>query len=152
MQSLTEQIPEPSNAFMSELASGLYPADEVPSRFGYSDTQLRTLLNQGWFKAKLREAKSVWSSNNNAPERVRIKAAMAAEETLLDIVRIVQNEDVPPAPRISAHQHIARLGGVETTATQQEGSAAFRVVINLPTGNIQAEAPKVVEGETLDES
>ena len=151
MQSLQTKMPEPSDTFIAELASGIYPAEEVGSRFGYSMEDLAKLLNQGWFKARLREAKGIWNSENNAAERVRIKAALATEHTLLDITKIIQDSDAPPASRISAHQHIAKLGAIETGPSEGDTGNTFRVVINLPTGNLDISTPKIIEGETVDE-
>jgi ribulose bisphosphate carboxylase small subunit len=152
MQSLPKQMPVPSDTFISELASEIYPAEEVASRHGYSIEQLSHLLNQGWFKARLREAKGVWSADSNATERVRIKAALAAEHTLLDITKIIQDMDAPPASRITAHQHITKLSGIDNAEGIQSNDV-FRVVINLPTGNLDVSASKakVIEGETVDE-
>ena len=146
MQSLNQKLTAPSGVFITELASGMYPAEEVASRFGYTRDDLLHLLNQGWFKARLTEAKALWSADSNAAERVRVKASLAAEHTLLDITRIIQDNDAAPASRISAHAHLTKLAAIDNTSEGGSGGG-FRVVINLPNSTLDVTAPRVIEGE-----
>ena len=127
--SALSQVPDD---FIKDLASQMYPAEEVANRHGYTRDQLVILLNQGWFVSRIREARKLWSADSNAATRVKVKAAIAAESTLLDIATIVRDTDASPTARVEAHKHLSKLAGVETKESGDSGQAVFSVTINMP--------------------
>jgi len=96
----------------------------------------------------------VWEAGTNAPERVRIKAAIAAEATLIDITKIIRDLETAPSVKITAHQHISKLGSIDTQPEVHDNDNngrgnEFRVVIQLPEGKLEVSAPE--QGKIVSE-
>lgn len=84
------------------------------------------------FAAQILEYKRIWHHPTNAAERVRIKAAVLAEDGLINIWNIFQNPDTHPAVRLDAHKHLTKLADVEPKKDLDAQGSRFSVTINLP--------------------
>jgi hypothetical protein len=134
-----------SAALANELALGLLPIPDIIKRFGITKSQLKGLLHQDTFKRMVKEAKREWNSASNAKERIRIKAAIAAEEGLLTLYEIFQDLELNPSARLEAYKQITELADVKPKKDVQDTGQHFNLVLNLGD-----KAPITIEAEALD--
>lgn len=85
------------------------------------------------FQKYLQEAILDWNAAENAPERVKIKAAAAIEEWLPEGFSQMHNQDAPLLHRNDLAKLMAKLGGMDNGRVGVDGGTAerFHVTINL---------------------
>jgi len=131
-----------------ELVAQLRPREEVAQAYGLSNKQLMDKLRNPQFRTILKNAKEVWSSDNNVKERIRAKAGLLVEDSLLDIYNIVTNPNITPSVRNQSFSHLANVADVSSPDRGSASGGGFRVVINLPDKKqATIEAKPVIEGE-----
>ena len=114
-----------------ELAAQLRPAEDIAEAYGYTPKQLARKIKKPEFRTVLTEAKSLWNADTNIRERIRAKAGMLVEDSLLDIYNIVTDQAVTANVRNQSFQSLTRVAAVDSAEKTVEG-AAFKVVINIP--------------------
>jgi hypothetical protein len=85
------------------------------------------------FQKYLQEAILEWNAAENAPERVKIKAAAAVEEWLPEAFAQMHNQEAPLLHRNDLAKLMTKLGGMDRSGVGVEGAAGerFHVTINL---------------------
>lgn len=85
------------------------------------------------FQKYLQDAILDWNAAENAPERVKIKAAAAIEEWLPEGFSQMHNQDAPLLHRNDLAKLMAKLGGMDNGRVGVEGGGGerFHVTINL---------------------
>jgi len=129
-----------------ELVADIRPREDVIAAFGYTKSTFKDKLRDESFVRLLREAKQLWSADNNVRERIRTKAGMLVEDSLLDIYNIVTDRAVNPSIRNASFQNLARVASVDSPDKNVSEGSGFRVIINLPSG----EAPVELSGHILE--
>lgn len=111
------------------------------------------------FQKYLQEAILDWNAAENAPERVKIKAAAAIEEWLPEGFQQMHNQDAPLLHRNDLAKLMAKLGGMDNGRVGVDGGSGgerFHVTINLGADvklNYDKTLPsKVIEHEEQDAS
>lgn len=110
------------------------------------------------FQKYLQEAILDWNAAENAPERVKIKAAAAIEEWLPEGFAQMHNQDAPLLHRNDLAKLMAKLGGMDRSGVGIEGGGGerFSVTINLGADSkltYNKELPsKVIDHEVSDAS
>jgi hypothetical protein len=126
-----------------EIVSGLSKASDVLARYGMTEAQFREKLQNPQFKQLLRDTKQVWQSDLNVKERIRLKAALLVEDSLLGIFRMMGDKDSGPLTRLNAFRELARIASVEEKENKG-GGAGSKFVLNITVpGGAQ---PVVIEG------
>jgi len=134
----TLPVPEPETnsrdaRLASELVANLRPRTEVAQAYGYTPAALSAKLRDSGFKRILRETKELWESDTNAKDRIRKKAALLVEDSLLDIYGIVTDDSVTPNVRNASFENLAKVADVTAPSKGGVGEGSgFKVVINLP--------------------
>lgn len=111
------------------------------------------------FQKYLQEAILEWNAAENAPERVKIKAAAAIEEWLPEGFSQMHNQDAPLLHRNDLAKLMAKLGGMDRgsgVGFDGNGGERFSVTINLGADtklSYNKELPaKVIDHEVSDAS
>ncbi len=110
------------------------------------------------FQKYLQEAIIEWNAAENAPERVKIKAAAAIEEWLPEGFTQMHNQDAPLLHRNDLAKLMAKLGGMDRSGVGIDGGGGerFSVTINLVADSkltYNKELPaKVIDHEVQDAS
>lgn len=110
------------------------------------------------FQKYLQDAIVEWNAAENAPERVKIKAAAAIEEWLPEGFSQMHNQDAPLLHRNDLAKLMAKLGGMDRSGVGIEGGGGerFSVTINLGADSkltYNKELPaKVIDHEVSDAS
>ena len=126
-----------------ELVSGLSNVKDVLARYGMTEEELRTLLATPGFQALLKETRGAWQSDLNAKERVKLKAALLVEDSLMSIFRVVGDKNASMTARLDAFKSLAKIASVDEPEKKEGGGAGrFVLNINVPGGP----APVVIEG------
>jgi hypothetical protein len=152
-----DSLYERAGGFLSrlamELASELTPLPDILRNYNLTRTQLKSLLATQTFRDMFSEAKQIWRSGSNVRQRVRLKAALLAEDSLLEIFRVVHDATANTASRLQAFKQIADLTDI---APRKDGSGpsadgfSIRIVFpNMPTQTVAA-GPATIEHDPAD--
>ena len=137
----------------AELAIGLLPVKDLLERFDLSAPQLKTLLQTPEFRGMVKDYKQAWHSASNVKERVRLKAAIATEEGLLELYQIFNNMEFNPSARLEAFKQLTALSDVAPKKDAIDHGPGFHLTLNLggdPKTGITLEAvpnAALTEGE-----
>jgi hypothetical protein len=156
-QALGPPTPISSNKIQArlayELAANLMTPSEVFQRFGLNKQQARAILANPQFRTLYAEAKVVWNSAESTKDRIRAKAGMMVEDSLLALWQILHDGEVAPPSRLAAFKEIvqvANLGPPRASEGPGESGPRFTLTINIP-GSPGHEAKSVtIDAETAE--
>lgn len=115
-----------------ELVANITPPADVLVRYGLTPADLAAKKNDKMFVAAFKEAKALWASDLNVQQRIRIKAALLTEDTLMDIFMIAKNPDMNAQYRLEASKHLAAMGdALPKKGGEGGGGAGFKLTINM---------------------
>jgi len=121
-----------------ELAAGLSSPEHIKKRYGISDEKWNQLRTNETFRGMVAEAVQELQGDLNAKRRIQLKAAMAVEDNILELVSILNDDSIPASARIDAHRHLSDLAEVGAKASRYQESGptkeGFTLVINFPGG------------------
>lgn len=126
-----------------ELVSGLSSVKDVLDRYGMTELELRQKLATPGFQALLKETRQAWQSDLNARERVKLKAALLVEDSLMSVFRVANDKDVGVTARLDAFKSLAKIASVDE-ADKQAGGGAGRFVLNINVPGVNA--PVTIDG------
>lgn len=129
-----------------ELVSGLSSAQDVLKRYGLSEHELRALLCNPSFQALLKETRQAWQSDLNAKERVKLKAALLVEDSLMSVFRVAVDQQIGVTARLEAFKSLAKIASVDE-AEKNQGGGGGRFVLNINVPG--AAAPVTIDGTTV---
>ena len=89
-----------------DLATALLSKDEILNKYDISEPQLLDKLKHPAFKEMVSSAKREWFRAESGATRVKIKARMAQEVVLGDLVKIARDPSAKEADRIAAAKEI----------------------------------------------
>lgn len=116
-----------------ELAVELRPVADICQQFNIAPADLAARLrSDAQLRNQIRACRDEWNSSLSAEDRVRIKAAIMAEDGLLDLWRAFSDPDAGPSIRLAIHQHLSKLGNVQTPPLEAQPGSRFSVSINIP--------------------
>jgi hypothetical protein len=118
-----------------ELAAEITPVTDILARYGITPADFRNKLKDPMFRGAIREAKSIWKSDLNVQQRVRVKAAMMVEDSLLDVFAIIKNESQPAAAKLEAFEKLLKTSDMVPKAGKGDNSTAGAFKINIILGN-----------------
>ncbi len=115
-----------------ELALGLSDAAAIRVRYGITDEQWDHLRKNPAFRGMLEEAIRRFRGDQNAGERIKIKADIVLEDAIPAYDQMIHSDKTPASERINAGKLLAQLAG----RTNKEGVApaaggGFTLNINL---------------------
>lgn len=141
-------------ALAAELATRLYPIADTLVRFGLDKAQLQHLMQDPQFRHQVKEYKREWESPLSAKERVRIKASIMVEDSLLELHRIFHDVAMNPQARLDAFKQAVNLADMQPKANAQPEQTKFTLNIQLadaPAEKVVVDAhPEQLPGATAD--
>lgn len=123
-----------------ELAMQLAPINDILDRHGLTVADLRFKLSNPLFRRVYQDTKRVWESDLGAEERIRIKAMMLVEDSLLQVYSILHSHDTAPQARIDAFKQLSKVAGVDQSG---KGGDAAGTKVSI-TFNIEPDKPPVM--------
>ncbi len=122
----------------------IVPEDVVLSKRGISTEMYAEIVKNVFFSKVLTEAKALWASATNTPDRIKIEAAALLEDWLPDLYVQMNNAETPLSARIEGGKLLARLAGVGEHAVQGTNTDKFVIQINLGDSQKGLASPEVV--------
>jgi hypothetical protein len=128
-----------------EIAAEVSDVPTILVRYGISAAQFREKLKDQMFRTALREAKSLWKSDMNVQQRLRLKAAFLVEDSLLDVFKIIKNENSGAAAKLEAFEKLMKTADLNPKSSQTPipVGAGFKVNIIMgpsPTQKVTIDA------------
>lgn len=121
-----------------EIASGIASVPEICKRYAMSPQDFKRKLGDPMFRKAVREAKSLWNSDLNVQQRIRLKAAFLVEDSLLDIFAILKNEGGLAVNRLDAFKKLIEVADM-TPKSKGEGTVNNGFKVNIILGDAPGE-------------
>jgi hypothetical protein len=133
-----------------EIAVQLRPINEILVAYSTTRSELAHKLKDPMFRAMVKQAKHIWSSDLSIKERIRLKSQILVEDSLLSLFSIIHAPDNAIPAKLDAFKQLARVAEVDTPERARgESGTRFTVQINLgestPPVIIDAAANEVLE-------
>ncbi|QGM46108.1 hypothetical protein [Methylocystis heyeri] len=138
-------------ALAKELSTGVGEISDVLKSLEISDEEYVLITKHRRFATLMAQFKTEWESVDNTPKRIRMKAALALETCIAEMVTQVHNRETPLAARAALVTAMGKIAGLEKQPEQQNTGGGFKVTINLGDTTkppVTIEAP-TIEGEAL---
>jgi len=119
----------------SELAAGLSDSEAVRQRYGISDPQWEVLRKSPAFRSMLTDYLQKFRGDLNTRNRIQLKATICLEDSILEIYKLVNDQDIPAAARIEAAKFLASITGVTKEQASGPAGNGFSISINFNGGN-----------------
>lgn len=119
-----------------ELATNLFPAADVFRAHGLDKAGASRLLADPQFRHMLRDYRKLWHSPMNATERVRLKSAVAVEDSLAHLHAMFHDVMLAPQARLDAFKQLVALSDMapRPSSTGADGPR-FSLTLNLGGAN-----------------
>lgn len=131
-----------------ELVAEISAPAEVLSRYGLTPATLRDKMKDQMFRAAFREAKTLWKSDLNAEERVKVKARAMVEDSLVDIFAILKSEHMIPQIRLEAFEKLMKVGDLGPRKDKDSNATKpFNIVMQFSN-----EKKVVIDGHVIEHS
>lgn len=114
-----------------ELVANISPPAEVIARYGLSANGLRAKMRDKMFLTAFKEAKSIWTSDLNVEERVKVKSRFMVEDGLADVFAIMKNETHIPQLRLEAFEKLMKAGDLGPKKNSEGGTRPFSIVMQF---------------------
>ncbi len=121
------------------------PAD-VLAAYGITPAEFAAKAQNPIFASAFREAKKFWSSDMNAPQRIRMKAAFLLEDSLLTLFNIIRQEGTGAQAKLDAIDQLTKISTVANVPKEGVAAEKHNITINIGPGI----KPVVVSAETKD--
>ena len=115
-----------------ELACQISSLPDILKRYRLTRGDLKVKLKDPTFRKMVVESKRAWHSDLSVKERVRLKASVLVEDSILAVYNILHDSENPSASRLDAFKQLARVADVDAPGkSTMEAGEKFTVVINL---------------------
>lgn len=116
-----------------ELALGLSDAASIRERYGISDAQWDHLRKNPAFRSMLAEAIQKFKGDQNAGERIKIKADIVLEDAIPAYDKMIHSKEIPASERVNAGKLLAQLAGrtKDSGGAPALGNGGFTLNINM---------------------
>lgn len=122
-----------AGTFCRELVCGIEPFEDLLESWGLTEEQYRALRQNKWFQKEIIAAvQEVKDLGPNSAFIMRCRAV--ADETLPQILNIIQNDRVDPKVRIDAYKQITDLGRLSPPKDTGSHASGPSVTFNFGAG------------------
>lgn len=136
---MTTNVVEAQDAqLIWELTADITPKSQVLARYGLSIHDLKMKMRDPMFRMALSEAKKLWGADLNVKQRVAVKAAFIVEDSLIDLLKMIKDPQMPPQAKLDAFKKLAEVA--QLTA-QNKADNTEKHVIQI---NVGGAAPVVI--------
>lgn len=122
----------------SEVACDSFELEDVLKAHNLNYDEFKEIERQPRFQMYLREAIARWNSTANTQERTQIKAALAVETVLPNMVASVTNQKEPLSARVELFKALMRAGAIGEKDKSKPGEGEkVSIVINLGESSVR---------------
>lgn len=139
-----------------ELVAEINKPSEIIKRHGLSVADFKAKMKDGLFMAAFREAKAAWKSELNVQQRIKLKAGLLLEDSLMDLMLIVKDPLMATTHKLEATKQLGQLSQTINPKPQVGGEgSSFKLTINMGDNNPKSvtidghalTAPAAIEAE-----
>ncbi len=134
----------------AELAAQLYTIPDILERFELSKSQLKKITKDPHFREIYVEAKALWNGSGNVKERIRKKAALLLEDSIMPIYTIIHDGNVTPPARIEAFAKLVAIADMQPTKQDGNNTGGEKFTLNITFGDEKKTV--VIEGAACDDA
>lgn len=131
-----------------EIAAEIAPIPDIIHRYGMTPADFKKKLQNPMFRGAVREAKSLWKSDLNVQQRIRLKAAYLVEDSLLDVFKIMKDEKMGSAARLEAFEKLLKSADLTPKAKDGSGGLGTGFRVNIILGDNPG-SKVVIDGHAL---
>jgi hypothetical protein len=117
-----------------EIAAEITPIKDICERYAITMADFKQKLQNPMFRKAIREAKSLWKSDLNVQQRVRLKAAFLVEDSLLDIFAIIKSENSLAVSKLDAFKKLIETADL-TPKSANNGTVGNGFRVNIILGD-----------------
>lgn len=115
-----------------ELVAEIHTPSAIIARRGLSAADFKAKMKDRMFVAAYREAKSAWKSELNVQQRVKLKAGLLLEDSLMDILLIIKDPLMATTHKLEATKQLGQLSQtINPKPTAVGEGSQFKLTINL---------------------
>jgi len=115
-----------------ELVANISPPLDILKRHGLTPADLAAKQKDKMFVAAFKEAKTAWASDLNVQQRIKIKAGLLLEDSLMDILMIIKTPEMNAANKLEATKQLGQLSQtINPKPTAGPEGQGFKLTINL---------------------
>lgn len=130
----------------AELARDLYSIGDVLSAHRLEPLFFKNhILPNPRFQQFYREAKALWASSANSPERATVKSSVLYEEWLQEADRLMHDPREPLSGKVKLMELMARVAKLDAGKDLKPTAPGERVQITINLG-AAAKAPVIIDG------
>jgi hypothetical protein len=130
---------------ITDLVLNLKPKADVLANYGITMAELTAKAASPAWANMYREMDRVWKSEMNTAQRVRLKAALLLEDSLVPIYGIIANPNMPVAAKLNAFEQLTKVSTVANVPRDATGNGEkHSITINIGGDK----APVVIATET----
>lgn len=115
-----------------ELVANIFPPADILKRHGLTGADLKAKMKDAMFVAAYKEAKTLWASDLNVQQRIKLKAGLLLEDSLQDLFVMIKDPQQSASNKLEATKQLGQLSQTINPKQQSgpEGSG-FKLTINL---------------------
>lgn len=129
-----------------ELVTNISPIADIMRRHHLTFDELDAKRADPVFRNLLEEYRKHWNSELSVNQRVALKAALLTEDSLLDVYRIIKDDEASVGQRLEAFGALAKAGEVGAQR-KDAGAATVPVQVNI---NIPGKAGVVIDAVPVE--
>lgn len=115
-----------------ELVAEIHPPSVIIARRGLSVADFKAKMKDGMFVAAYKEAKGAWKSELNVQQRIKLKAGLMLEDSLMDILLIIKDPLMATTHKLEASKQLGQLSQTINPKPSAVGEGSqFKLTINL---------------------
>lgn len=117
-----------------ELACEISDVPVILERHNLSATALKRKLRDPAFQNMFKQAKRVWQGDLSVEDRIKLKAQVLLEDSLLAIYSIVHDKELVPSARLDGFKSLAKVAHADQAEKAAGGTGQkVQININIPT-------------------
>jgi hypothetical protein len=103
---------------INDIAIDIHEIPDIARRYGFADKAAlrRYMKRHPKIMAEAMRARALYSSDESAETRARMKATQATERLIATTYHIALNERIAPQQRIDAFKQLSRVSGLDNSA------------------------------------
>lgn len=145
---MTEAIlPDLSAKLATALAMGVYTPEQLCNQFAISRNELEKRCGDPHFQQMVYVVRNEWAAVENSKERIRLKAQLAAEESISTLATLIGDSNQPASARIQAVRELRDLADLAPKKTTEDDGKydANKIQISI---NFRSAPRETIQGKS----